>query len=132
MGAEFDKARFDTTGNNDMQSMKRATSAYAASAAHRSLREQDADIFRRANAAMLGSSSGGAMSRARALADNGQLWRTVMDLMRDAGNPLPSPLRAGIVSIGLTVQREMQQAAPNFEFLIAVNENIAAGLSGQP
>jgi hypothetical protein len=27
------------------------------------------------------------------------------------------------------VQREMRGAAPDFEFLIAVNENIAAGLA---
>jgi hypothetical protein len=37
-----------------------------------------------------------------------------------------------MVSVGLAVQREMDRAAPDFDFLISVNENIAAGLSGAP
>jgi flagellar biosynthesis regulator FlaF len=115
-----------------MLNMRQATNAYAASAAHRSLREQDADIFRRANAALREGSGAGPLGRVRALADNGRLWRTVMDLMRDPGNPLPEPLRGAIVAIGHTVHREMNQPAPNFDFLISINENIAAGLSGQP
>ena len=57
---------------------------------------------------------------------------TVTDLMRDPGNALPEPLRASIISVGLSVQREMDQDTPDFDFLIAINENIAAGLSGQP
>jgi flagellar biosynthesis regulator FlaF len=40
-------------------------------------------------------------------------------------------LRASIVSVGLIVQREMDREAPDFDFLIAINENIAAGLSRQ-
>jgi flagellar biosynthesis regulator FlaF len=115
-----------------MLNMRRAANAYAASASHRSARAQDADIFRRANAAMREGAGASAIGRARALADNLRLWRTVLDLMRDPANPLPAPLKAGIVSVGLTVQREMQQPVPNFEFLISINENIAEGLSGQP
>jgi hypothetical protein len=30
------------------------------------------------------------------------------------------------------VQREMEQEKPDFDFLISINENIAAGLAGQP
>jgi len=114
-----------------MSNMRKAANAYASSSAHRSTREQEADIFRRANAALREGGSAGPLGRARALADNGQLWLSVMDLIRDPENALPAPLRAAIVSVGHTVQREMQQSAPNFEFLISVNENIAAGLSGQ-
>jgi flagellar biosynthesis regulator FlaF len=55
----------------------------------------------------------------------------VIDLMRDPENGLPAELRASIVSVGIAVQREMQQDAPDFDFLIGVNEDIAAGLSGQ-
>jgi flagellar biosynthesis regulator FlaF len=113
-----------------MLNMRQAANAYAASSAHRNLREQDADIFRRANAALREGSGAGPLDRVRAIADNGRLWRTVMDLMRDPQNPLPEPLRGAIVAVGHTVQREMQQPAPNFEFLIEINENIAAGLSG--
>src|SRR5271154_1769263 len=110
-----------------MVSMRQATSAYASSSAHRSTREQEADIFRRANAALREGGGAGQLGRVRALADNGRLWLSVRDLMRDPTNALPAPLRAAIVSVGRTVQREMQQSAPNFEFLISVNENIAAG-----
>ena len=63
------------------------------------------------------------------IADNSRLWTTVIDLMRDPANALPETLRAAIVSVGLAVQREMQRDAPDFEFLIGVNEDIAAGLS---
>ncbi len=73
----------------------------------------------------------GTLPRVRAIADNRRLWMTVSDLMRDPLNALPEELRASIVSVGLTVQREMDREAPDFNFLIAINENIAAGLSGQ-
>ena len=49
--------------------------------------------------------------------------------MRDPRNALPDELRASIVSVGLAVQREMDRVAPNFDFLISINENFAAGLS---
>jgi flagellar biosynthesis regulator FlaF len=52
--------------------------------------------------------------------------------MRNPENNLPESLRASIISVGLTVQREMDQEQPNFEFLISINENITAGLAGQP
>jgi flagellar biosynthesis regulator FlaF len=51
--------------------------------------------------------------------------------MRDPLNALPQELRASIVSVGAAVQREMDQEKPDFDFLIAINENIAAGLRGQ-
>jgi flagellar biosynthesis regulator FlaF len=72
------------------------------------------------------------IDRVRALADNRRLWTTVSDLMRDGDNPLPSETRAGMVSIGLTVQREMDADEPNFDFLISINKQIAEGLSGNP
>jgi flagellar protein FlaF len=115
-----------------MDKMAQATRAYTASAAHRSLREQEADVFRRANSALRGGAGSGPLGRVRALADNNRLWTTVLDLLRDPENPMPEALRANIISVGLTVQREMQETSPNFEFLISINENIAAGLSGQP
>ena len=115
-----------------MDRMSQATRAYAASAARRSLREQEADVFRRANAALREGASTGPLGRVRALADNGRLWTAVLDLLRDPENALPESLRANLISVGLTVQREMQQDAPNFDFLISINENIAAGLSGLP
>ena len=108
-------------------SMRQATSAYATSSARRNNREQEADIFRYANA-MLRHAEGDSQ-QARALADNRRLWTTVIDLVKDPANALPADLRASIVSVGLTVQREMEKASPDIAFLLSVNENIAAGLA---
>ena len=89
-------------------------------------------MFRQATAALKGAKDAGQIQQIRALADNRRLWMMVSDLLRDPGNALPDPLKASILSVGLTVQREMDQEAPDFGFLISINENIAAGLAGQP
>ena len=114
-----------------MQSLNQAARAYQTAAAHRSQREQEADVFRRASGALKAARDADPIQRSQAIADNRRLWLTVADLMRDPANELPQDLRASIVSVGITVQREMEQAMPDFDFLIAINENIAAGLSGQ-
>ncbi|MCC6718350.1 MAG: hypothetical protein IT555_10725 [Acetobacteraceae bacterium] len=111
--------------------MEQAVRAYAASSAHRSPRDQEAEVFRRAVAALRSGRGANPVVQVRALADNTRLWATVIDLMRDPQNGLPPALRASIVSVGLAVQREMQRDAPDFDFLIGINEDIAAGLSGQ-
>ena len=111
--------------------MMQAARAYAASSAHRSLRAQEAEVFRHANAALRHGQHSGSQARVRALADNARLWTAVIALMRDPANALPEPLRAAIVSVGLAVQREMQGAAPDFDFLIGVHDDIAAGLAQQ-
>ncbi len=110
--------------------MHQATRAYEAASTHRSQREQEADVFRRAIGALKAAHNGNALQRIRALADNRRLWMTVHDLMRDPDNNLPPDLRAAIISVGLTVQREMDRDTPNFGFLIEINENFAVGLSG--
>lgn len=109
-----------------------AIQAYKTAARYRSQRDQEADVFRRATAALKAARGAGPIQQIRALADNRRLWITVLDLMRDSANRLPPTLRASIISVGLTVQRDMDLEAPDFEFLISINENIAAGLAGQP
>jgi len=89
-------------------------------------------VFRRATGALKTARDADSLKRVRAIADNRLLWMTVADLMRDPVNALPTELRARIVSVGLAVQREMDRESPDFDFLIAVNENIAAGLAGRP
>jgi flagellar protein FlaF len=113
-----------------MLTSRQATNAYAASASHRSLREREADVFRRTNAVLRRAREKGGISRVRAIADNRLLWTTLTNLLLDPDNALPAELRASIVSVGIAVQREMASAEPNFDFLLKVNENIAAGLSG--
>lgn len=107
-----------------------AARAYQASARHRSQREQDADVFRRANSALRAAVGGDDAAHVRALADNRQLWTMVMDLVRDPANPLPALLRGQLMSVGLAVAREMDGAAPDLPFLMQVNNDVAAGLSG--
>ena len=107
-----------------------AARAYKASSARRSLREQEADVFHRANAALRVGQTGDELDRVKALADTGRLWATLVDLLRDPANSLPAPLRGSIISVGLAVQREVGGPNPDFSFLIGLNEQIAAGLSG--
>jgi flagellar protein FlaF len=114
-----------------MPSVNQATRAYQAAATHRTQREQEADVFRRATGALKTARDADPLQRVRAIADNRRLWTTVADLMRDPQNELPVELRAGIVSMGLAVQREMDRDSPDFDFLITVNDNMAAGLAGQ-
>ncbi len=115
-----------------MSDMNQATRAYESAATHRTDREQEADVFHHAIGALKAARESGAIQRVRAIADNRRLWTTVTNLMSDPSNALPADLRAGIVSVGLAVQREMDRDAPDFDFLISVNENVAAGLAGRP
>jgi flagellar biosynthesis activator protein FlaF len=108
-----------------------AAQAYETAATHRSQRAQEADVFHRATGALKMARDSGPIPRVRAIADNRRLWMTVADLMRDPLNSLPEDMRAAIVSVGLAVQREMDQDTPDFDFLISINENIAAGLIAQ-
>jgi flagellar protein FlaF len=114
-----------------MQSLSDAARAYQTAATHRSQRDQEADVFRRASGALKVARGADAIRRAQAIADNRLLWTVVADLMRDPANALPADLRASILSVGIAVQREMERDSPDFDFLVAINENVAAGLSGQ-
>jgi flagellar biosynthesis activator protein FlaF len=106
-----------------------AANAYQAAASRRGLREQEADVFRRANAALKVARVGSVVDQSRALADNRRLWLTVHQVLVDPENALPEPLRASMIAVGRTVRREMDKPVPDYGFLIEVNENIAAGLS---
>ena len=110
----------------------RAARAYQAASAHRGPKEQEADVFRRVTGALRAAHTGAELDQVKALADNTRLWMMVGDLLRDPANALPEALRASVISVGQAVQREMRQAKPDFAFLIAVNEEITAGLSGRP
>jgi flagellar biosynthesis regulator FlaF len=113
-----------------MTTSQSAARAYAAGARHRPMRDQEAEVFRYAAVGLQRAADAGALPRTRALADNARLWTAVMDLLRDPDNRLPESLRAGIISLGLAVEREMAQPEPDFAFLIGINHNVAAGLTG--
>ncbi len=114
-----------------MQNMTRATNAYQQAASHRSIREQEADTFRHATSALRAARGADNLQRARAIADNRRLWLTVSDLMSDPGNSLPTDLRASIVSVGIAVRREMDADNPDLDFLMSINDHMAAGLGSQ-
>lgn len=111
-----------------MPNLAQVARAYQAAASHRSMRDQQAQVFRIVNSALRSGRQAGSIARARALADNRRLWTTVLNLMRDPANPLPAELRGSIISIGIAVQRDMDREEPDFDFLIDTNENVAAGL----
>ena len=115
-----------------MPNRNMASRAYAAASVNKTPRQQEAEVFRLVIARLQAARRSAPIARVRALADNRRLWTAVTDLVRDPGNPLPPETRAGIISIGLSVQREMDSGDPNFDFLIAINKNIADGLSGEP
>jgi flagellar biosynthesis regulator FlaF len=115
-----------------MQNPRHAIQAYKTAAQYRSQRQREADIFHHAITALEGAKAATVIQQVRAVADNRRLWTMVHDLLSDPANALPAPLKAAILSVGITVQREMDQEKPDFDFLISINENIAAGLEGQP
>ena len=114
-----------------MSAYAQASRAYQVSSESRSLRAQEADIFHRANGALRTALVGSQIEVVRAIADNRTLWLTVMGLLQDPENQLPLPVRASLISVGKSVQREMDTTSPDLGFLIAVNENVSAGLSAR-
>lgn len=114
-----------------MERMATALRAYGTVAATRSSGELEADVFRRANGALRAAREKRGIMLVGALADNRRLWNAVLALVYDPASTLPIQLRGAIASVGLAVQREMDSRLPNMDFLIAVNENVAAGLSGE-
>jgi flagellar biosynthesis regulator FlaF len=115
-----------------MPSRNIASRAYAAAADNRSIRQQEADLFLMVNARLQTSRQAAPIARVRAISDNRKLWLALTDLVRDPTNPLPPETKAGIISIGLCVQRDMESAEPSLDFLISINKNIADGLAGMP
>lgn len=106
-----------------------ATKAYSQATRLRSQREQDSEVFRRAADRLRKADQ--PIDVTRALVDNQTLWRTVIGLVNDSNNPLPEALRAQIASVGHTVLRALDQAAPDIDFVISINLAIAEGLSGR-
>lgn len=112
-----------------MLNTTRGIQAYKAVSRHRSQRILEADIFRYANVGLNGAKCANPVQQVRALADNRRLWITIDNLLRDPNNVLPQPLKAGILSIGMTIQKEMKEEVPDLDFLISINESIVDGLT---
>lgn len=115
-----------------MPDVYRASRAYASASINRTVRQQEADLFLLVLARLHAARQAGHLARIRALADNRRLWAAILDVLRDCDNLLPEDTRAGLLSIGRYVQREMDSDDPNFDFLVLINKNIAEGLLGNP
>ena len=113
---------------NQMAGLRR----YGAAQQTRSPREQEADVFRRVNYALKAAINADAIERARAVADNRRLWLAVEAAMMHPANQLPDALKASIISLGRTAQRDMDTREPDLSFLINLNDQMIAGLSGHP
>jgi flagellar biosynthesis regulator FlaF len=113
---------------NQMAGLRR----YGAAQQTRSPREQEADVFRRVNYSLKAALTADAIERARAVADNRRLWLAVEAAMMHPANQLPDALKASIISLGRTAQRDMDTREPDLSFLINLNDQMIAGLSGDP
>jgi flagellar biosynthesis regulator FlaF len=105
---------------------------YGATQRVRTLREQEADVFRRINYGLKAALNGDAIDRARAVSDNRRLWFAIEAALVNPENQLPEATRIGIMRLGRGVQREMENLEPDINFLIDINEQMIAGLSGDP
>ena len=105
---------------------------YGATQRVRTLREQEADVFRRVNYGLKAALNGDAVDRARAVSDNRRLWFAIEAALVNPENQLPEVTRIGIMRLGRGVQREMENLEPDINFLIDINEQMIAGLSGDP
>lgn len=105
-----------------------AARAYGASRAALDPREQEADIFRRVTGGLRAVQDRDGPARMRAIADNRRLWLAIESTLADPSNQLPPQMRAGLISLGRAVQREMDSQDPDLGFLIEVNDQVAAGL----
>ena len=118
------------TGNPMNQML--GTRGYGATQRTRTLREQEADVFRRVNFGLKAALNSDQIDRARAVADNRRLWFAIEAALVNPENQLPEVTRVGIMRLGRGVQREMDMKEPDIEFLIDINDQMIAGLSGDP
>jgi flagellar biosynthesis regulator FlaF len=104
--------------------------AYKSAVNLRSQRERDAEVFEVIAARLRAAEKDGAIAIAKALADNSNLWYTVITLSLDSTNPQPLHIRQSLLRLAASVLREMKQTRPDIRSLIEINGNIAAGLRG--
>ena len=106
-----------------------AAKAYNKAATFRSPREQETELFTSVSSLLRRARTASPIERTKALAENERLWVLVMDILRDPANQLPVDLKAALLSLGHASRREMSGDAPDFDFLINLNDNIAMGLN---
>lgn len=108
-----------------------AMKAYRTASSYKAQRDVEADVFYLVTNALRTTRDTGIVHQVQAVADNRRLWTTVQTVISDPENALPLDLRASILSLGIKVQREMNNEHPDIDFLISINETMANGLANQ-
>lgn len=108
------------------------TRGYGATQRARSLRDQEADVFRRVNYVLKTAKHASIVEKARALSDNRRLWLALEAALINPDNLLPLEMRRSILRLGRVIQAEVDAQEPDFDFLIEINDQMIAGLSGDP
>ena len=109
-----------------------ASRRYGTTQQTRSLREQEADVFRRVNYGLKAALNADAVDQARAIADNRRLWMALEAVVIHPANQLPEALKGSILNLISTVQKKMDLKTRDIPFLITMNEQMIAELSGDP
>lgn len=120
--------------------MQNAAQAYSSTAKHTiTPREREAALLMKSAAQMQhvqDNWDGDKESLRHALQFNRKLWTVFVSSVSDTENPLPTPIKNNIASLGVFIFRHTVsiQARPEPEklgVLISINKDIAAGLRGQ-
>ena len=73
-----------------------------------------------------------AVDQARAIADNRRLWMALEAAVLHSANQLPEALEGSILDMSRMVQKKMDLQTRDIPFLINMNEQMIAALSGDP
>ena len=106
--------------------------AYTRTQATRPLREMEAEVFATAAGRLRHAAQHGSdFDRIRARADARRLFTALQVLVIHPSNELAPALRAAIASVCAAALREVEAPECDLEFLSAICEDFAAGLSTQ-
>ncbi|MDQ1080050.1 flagellar biosynthesis regulator FlaF [Pseudoroseomonas cervicalis] len=93
-------------------------------------RALEAAAFRQVNAALRAAGED-RLAREAAQAQARRLWQAVLVAIAAPESTLPLPLRQGLLSLGAAMLRELGRNRPDLDFILGINEQIAAGLGPQ-
>jgi flagellar biosynthesis activator protein FlaF len=122
--------------------MNTAANAYARTA-HSALspREAESALLMKAAQRLMGASQGLAAGDTKllneALSYNQRIWTLLSSEATRDDNPLPADLKAGVGRLGVFVLRScldtmIAPSAEKIATLVSINNNVAAGLQGNP
>jgi len=120
--------------------MQNAAQAYSATAKHTiQPREREASLLIKSAAQLQNIKDQWQDNREslhQALQYNRKLWSVFVSSVANPENPLPTPIKNNIASLGVfifrhTVSVQARPAPEKLNVLIAINRDVAAGLRGQ-